>query len=505
MRHATLSLKSGLALLPAVALLAVAAIAPAAENDWAEGTAAGSDGATRDYYNRAGLLAWNHFLGDWRDAQDRSQGDRAYATATVEDDDSQKPVEWEVTLLVRQWLGGTHQNQGFFLRTLDGGGTIVFASRQATSADRRPQLVVSAGAQSVVLTPQADTHLDASTYRNQGTADVLRVSGRGNHALLRFDLSSIEKLGPNVRARLRLFSTKQYGAATIGVFRCAQGHDAPPVEPREGLAAKYRGDRGISQHPSVLLCCDFESAAWAQQWTHAAPKEMIDTVDRDAPRKFESLQGKALRSRIAEGSHTALNTLFKFAKETGFEPEEIYFRYYLRLGDDWNQTTQGGKMPGISGTYGIAGWGGRKSDGTDGWSARGLFHLSIPADNPLAGRHPIGTYCYHADMQGQYGSHWLWQQGYRGYLEENRWYCIEQYLRLNTPGEKNGILKAWVDGRPAFEKTDIRFRLVDRLKIEQIWMNVYHGGKQPSPHDQHVYIDNVVVAKEYVGPMGTKE
>jgi len=83
MRHATLSLKSGLALLPAVALLAVAAIAPAAENDWAEGTAAGSDGATRDYYNRAGLLAWNHFLGDWRDAQDRSQGDRAYATATV--------------------------------------------------------------------------------------------------------------------------------------------------------------------------------------------------------------------------------------------------------------------------------------------------------------------------------------------------------------------------------------------------------------------------------------
>jgi len=60
-------------------------------------------------------------------------------------------------------------------------------------------------------------------------------------------------------------------------------------------------------------------------------------------------------------------------------------------------------------------------------------------------------------------------------------------------------------GRPAFEKTDIRFRLVDRLKIEQIWMNVYHVGTKPSPYDQHLFIDNVVVAKQYIGPMKAEE
>jgi hypothetical protein len=42
---------------------------------------------------------------------------------------------------------------------------------------------------------------------------------------------------------------------------------------------------------------------------------------------------------------------------------------------------------------------------------------------------------------------------------------------------------------------------VDTLKIEQIWMNVYHGGTTPSPRDQHLYVDNVVVAKKYIGPM----
>jgi hypothetical protein len=81
----------------------------------------------------------------------------------------------------------------------------------------------------------------------------------------------------------------------------------------------------------------------------------------------------------------ALNTIFKFDKQVGTEPEEVYFRYYLRLADDWNQIVQGGKLPGISGTYGRAGWGGRKSNGKNGWSARGLFKMTVPAENPLAG------------------------------------------------------------------------------------------------------------------------
>ncbi len=205
--------------------------------------------------------------------------------------------------------------------------------------------------------------------------------------------------------------------------------------------------------------------------------------------------------RIAEGSTGALNTLYKFQQKAGSEPEEIHFRYYLRLGDDWNQTLEGGKLPGLSGTYGKAGWGGRKVNGKDGWSARGLFTLTIPKDNPLGGTTPIGTYCYHADMEGNYGSHWVWQKDYRGFLENNRWYCLEQYVKLNAPGEKNGILRAWMDGRLAFEKTDIRFRDVEKLKIEQLWMNVYHGGTRPSPYDQHVFIDQVVIAKKYIGPM----
>jgi len=104
-------------------------------------------------------------------------------------------------------------------------------------------------------------------------------------------------------------------------------------------------------------------------------------------------------------------------------------------------------------------------------------------------------------MPGDYGDIWNWLDGYGGILVKDRWTCLEQYVKLNTPGQKDGILRAWVDGRPAFERTDLRFRNVDRLKIERVWMNVYHGGKLPSDRDVHLYIDNVVISRQYVGPM----
>src|SRR5262249_50082232 len=176
---------------------------------------------------------------------------------------------------------------------------------------------------------------------------------------------------------------------------------------------------------------------------------------------------------------------------------EIYFRYYLKLDPDWKKASDGGKMPGISATYGKAGWGGRKVNGADGWSARGHFR------KPGSDATEIGYYCYHAHMQGQYGDVFTFNPP----LQYDRWYCIEMHCKLNTPskegepGQKDGTLKAWIDGKPAFERTDLRFRDVARLKIESIWVNVYHGGTSLAPEDLHLYLDNLVIASKPLGPV----
>ncbi len=270
-----------------------------------------------------------------------------------------------------------------------------------------------------------------------------------------------------------------------------------------GLAARYPQDKGLEKDPEVVLSTGFDNYFWNWDWSAIAEKPATFEPVNEAPQlKFEPLVDKALKVAIPKGSHRGLNMVYLFKKELGEEPEEIYFRYYLRFADDWNPTLDGGKLHGIAGTYDRAGWGGRRSDGRNGWSARRSFGRIIEdPDNPFHGNTSIGTYAYYANMPGKYGNHWWWSRDALGVLEKNRWYSIEQYVKLNTPGQDDGAMRVWIDGLQAMERINIRHREIDTLKIDRIWMNVYHGGTSVSPHLQHLFIDNVVVARRYVGPL----
>ena len=247
----------------------------------------------------------------------------------------------------------------------------------------------------------------------------------------------------------------------------------------------------------ALFVCGFESDSWHKEWGLRSKIARAETVAADPSRKFRPLRGRALRIKVDKGGHYGASLQFRFKKRLGREPEAVYFRYYLRFADDWDPA-RGGKLPGIAGTYGRAGWGGRPVDGRNGWSARGLFR------GQEDGKTPVGFYCYHVDMKGRYGSDWLWDKDRLGYLDNNRWYCIEQYAKMNTPRRNDGILRAWIDGRLAFEKADVRMRNVDTLKIETVWLNVYLGGSWTARSDHHLYIDNVVIASKYIGPLQGK-
>jgi hypothetical protein len=251
----------------------------------------------------------------------------------------------------------------------------------------------------------------------------------------------------------------------------------------------------MANRRDVVLACDFEADEWWRAWGAGRAPENTELVEGK-----EALggQGRSLKVTVQRGDHMGTSFAYRFRERLGAEPEEIYFRYYLKFDPDWKHATSDGKLPGISGTYNRAGWGGRPSHGTDGWSARGLYKTRRGADSTT-----IGFYCYHADMRGRYGEHWQFTPR----LEHGRWHCVEMHCKLNTPGEagqkgeRNGVLRGWIDGKLAFEKNDIRFRDADSLKIEQIWMNVYHGGATAVPdQDIHLYLDNVVIAREAIGP-----
>ncbi len=465
---------------------------------WVEGSMAADDGATRDFYNRAAGLAWDRPYGDIVDANGWPSVTTPYSVSVLVDDNTPGPQTWDVTSLVAEWLAGT-PNQGLSLQPMNGHGPFDFYSREHTVAAERPKLTVVTSAGTLTLTPEADTSINTSTYQGFGDDTSLRVADGEHHAMLRFDLSSIPPGASLTSATLQLWSYAEYGSSPfeVGVFRVFHDPGTLPAA-QNGLAYSYDGDGGVGGHPDVHEHTTFTDESWADAYANSDSANL--EIVSSAP-GFEPLAGPALRVTVPAGENTGSGFAFKFEDQVGAEPEEIYFRYYIRIDDSWDPT-YGGKFPGVSGTYGVAGWGGRPSDGTNGWSARGLFQPTVAgADNPLVDTVPVGHYVYHAEQSSQWGDNVLWQDGYLGYLEKNRWYSIEQHLVLNTPGSNDGVLETWVDGRLAYRETDWRWRDVSSLKIEQIWMNVYHGGTAVPDQDISLYIDNIVIADSYIGPM----
>jgi hypothetical protein len=448
-------------------------------------------GATCSHF-MADVVPWERRAGDWRDARGNLHGNSAFDTATV----GAAGASWNVTELVKAWAKAGNSKGMFFLRATGGSGYASFSSRESGRPGDWPMLVIEyRDGRKEMIKPSADVNIDCSTYRTLGKQEVLQISNQVN-ALLEFPLPSALSGQAPSRALLVLSNAKGVASPIqIGVFELAM--PTFPVSPgRAGLAANFTADRGVEKHPDVLFATGFdEGSAWKTRWNVA--KGEIDTVERDEKFGFKSLSGSALKINLRKGSNFG-SDLRLDTKKFGQEPDNLHFRYYVRLASDWNPTLDGGKMPGMAGTYNTAGWGGRRSNGNDGWSARGGFLRIFNDDHPMRGLTQLLTYVYHVDMKDSYGDVWIWPGAL---LERNRWYCIEQQISLNRPDAADGVLRVWIDGRMTLERKNLRFRTVDRLHIEDVWLNVYHGGVDPSPHDQHLYIDNVVVARQYIGPM----
>lgn len=462
------------------------------------------DGVTCADFNIAAHLAWQHKLGDWTDANGTSQGQVPFAATTVPSLNRSQQIEWNVTALVREWIAHRDRPPAILLRVVPPGpaGTVSFYSREVDNERVRPRLDVTLdGGRSLRLNPIADASLDCSTYKGLGSGKSFSIGGTDHVAVLEFNLADIPAGASLVRATLTLTSTaKQYGPSRIGVMQLTiPSFDPSAGVPIQGIAWRYPGDAGLSKDPDVLVATTFDNWNWRGPWKGGGH---IEVVDKDPAGRFEPLQGAALRIEVPKGDSFGADLRYQFKEQIGSEPEEIYFRYYLRFADDWRPTV-GGKLPGIAGTYGKAGWGGRPSNGHDGWSMRGSFGPSPKTGNPLASFVPIGTYAYEAHSGQPWGEIWPWQIDSRGLLHRNQWYCIEQYVKLNTPGQRDGIVRAWVNGRPAFERTNVLMRDIAALKIENIWIDVWHGGTTPAMQNLDLYIDNIVIARKYVGPMRT--
>ena len=458
-------------------------------------------GPTCANYLSMGNYAWQHAGGDWLDAQGVPQGASPFDRRRLAPSLGRQVIDLDVTAVMQRWIRGQPRNSGLLLRAVSAAdnGTVIFHSRESADSGARPSLTItwSDGSRSR-LAPSADTTLDCTSRSSLGGRPDLQLGG-GRSVLIVFALPASRLEARS--ASLYLTTDMRYGAVPeIGVFVASPPY-AFHTAIETGIADKYPLNRDITRDPSVLFASGFDGLWWSKGWTSNSFRSDAKAVDEDVPNAFEPLIGRALKITIRRGNHLGLDLSYRFAAEGHPEPEDVYVRYYMRFGDNWNPSADGGKLPGLAGRYGKAGWGMRQSDGYNGWSMRSEFAARPAGDKSTRGMSAVGSYAYHAEIEDSSGANFDWSGGPSALLENNRWYAVEQHVKLNTPGKRDGVFTAWIDGRKVIDKRSMLYRRTDQLKIEELWFNVYHGGTTPATQDMALYFDNVVVARHYIGPL----
>lgn len=449
-----------------------------------------------------GSYAWRHAGGDWLDAHGVLQGaapfDRRRPAATL----GRQVIDFDVTAVVQRWMRGQPRNSGILLSTVSAtdNGVVTFHSRESPDIGARPGLKITwSDGSRTRLAPAADTFLDCTSLSSLGARPDLQVGG-GRNTLMVF---AIPPSRLAIRsATLFLTTDTRYGLPPeIGVFAASPPYALNNAAVETGLAEKYLLDSGIARDPDVLFATGFEGFWWSRVWTYSSLRNTAAAVDEDVANAFKPLIGRALKVTIRRGHNLGLDLSYEFAAEGYEEPEEIYVRYYLRFGDNWNPSADGGKLPGLAGRYGKAGWGLRKSDGYNGWSMRSEFAARPAGSKAMRSLTAVGSYADYAEIEDATGATFAWSEGPSALLENNRWYAVEQHVKLNTIGKKDGEFTAWIDGHRVIDKHAILYRRSPKLRIEEVWFNVYHGGITPAAQEMALYFDNLVVARRYIGPL----
>ncbi len=240
-------------------------------------------------------------------------------------------------------------------------------------------------------------------------------------------------------------------------------------------------------HPAAaapIIREPFEDAAWHED-------EWIDVRASDVANSslVQGFIGSGLGVTVPAGTRRGVGPL----KRPDPTPDEAWFRYHLRL-RSWD-AVDSGKLPGLSGVYSFTAKGCLPSvPGAPGWSARVLFEAT-GTEGAGPGQVRLGYYVYHLDQPGICGEQLHWDPGV---IDIGRWYCVQGHVKLNTPGESDGVLEAWLDGTRVFRRTGMAFRRASETEvgIREFWLNVFFGGTSSTPNDLNLTVDQVVVSTE---------
>jgi hypothetical protein len=238
---------------------------------------------------------------------------------------------------------------------------------------------------------------------------------------------------------------------------------------------------------------EFSRIDWMSEWS---PKKTGSfgrdntSVEEDA----KSPGGRFLRVRYYKGGASPSASRRDGVREGGaqvlgtFESgpvDHVFLRYFVRFPANF-EFVKGGKLPGFYGGAQISG--GHIPDGTNGFSTRFMWRTD--------GQGEVYAYLPSSTRFGTSLGRGSW------HFARDQWQCIEQELKLNTPGTADGAVHVWLDGKPVYQNEQLLFRTTASLRAEGVFFSTFFGGGDSSwapPADTYADFAAFAVAPARVG------
>jgi predicted amidohydrolase len=267
-----------------------------------------------------------------------------------------------------------------------------------------------------------------------------------------------------------------------------------------GLAARFRADSGIASHPAVIFADDFEAGELGNRWDEQTSDKAKALSFASAGGEFCGRRCLKVEARLGDNQGGGLTKWFEPA-------DPIFVRFYVRFDPNCDYVHHFVTLRANKGLR-----------GGDKWSGFGGAGLRPAGDERFStalepwgnwGRWPApgkwNFYSYWHEMRispdGKYwGNSFLAEP--QEAIPKDHWICAEFMLKQNTPGQPNGEQAFWIDGRLLGHWRGMNWRKTQSLNANALTLESYVTDRWTKNLTNIVFFDNLVIAREYIGPAG---
>lgn len=304
----------------------------------------------------------------------------------------------------------------------------------------------------------------------------------------------------------------------------ADGAVLPPLpEGGTGIASRYPGDAGIARDSAVVFADNFEDLSspanlrkkWSAVFGVTSMRLSEDAANVHGGKK--SLEFVMPQQTTPQSS--GLQQVFKD------EVDVLFLRFYSKFerGFDYPQKVSCHDSVDISAHYYTKGaTPGQRADGHNKFLA--AFENEIGYRDQASIPGPLNVSCYHPEQRSDFGDHFFPTGTVLPYSpttgntgnfgahfvprpdvvpELDRWYCYEFTVKANAPGQRDGRMACWLDGKLIADFPNLRLRDLASLKIERIGLGLYMASNVI--RENRKWYDDVVAATAYIGPQVLKK